>query len=254
MELDPSVNGPAKTVNEALSTDTVPERKEHKKSVDYMRPVARLAEAILGKVYSMYLVRNAFEHIPFGINKHGIIVATTEDHLHYVESGILLHIAEVGYHILAPSEFNEFEKIVHGLVNSCKSSMLSDYPGGTTKKNFGKLTLCSHKEKVGTLYNLLLELHHKDGHEVWDGAQKRQHSKYKTFPSKKKINESHESKTNGKSTKKRKQDARDAPDNKQSTDNDEEDDANDELLAIARTLCLVPIIERRFHLITPISP
>jgi hypothetical protein len=53
MELDPSVNGPAKTVNEALSTDTVPERKEHKKSVDYMRRVARLAEAILGKVYSL---------------------------------------------------------------------------------------------------------------------------------------------------------------------------------------------------------
>jgi hypothetical protein len=121
MELDPSVNGPAKTVNEALSTDTVPERKEHKKSVDYMRRVARLAEAILGKVYSMYPVRNAFEHIPFGINKHGIIVATTEDHLHSAESGILLHIAEVGYHVLAPSELNEFEKIIRGLVDSCKS-------------------------------------------------------------------------------------------------------------------------------------
>jgi hypothetical protein len=114
MELDPSVNGPAKTVNEALSTDTVPERKEHKKSVDYMRRVARLAEAILGKVYSMYPVRNTFEHVPFGINKHGIIVATTEDHLHSVESGILLHIAEVGYHVLAPSEF---------LMNSRRSSM-----------------------------------------------------------------------------------------------------------------------------------
>jgi hypothetical protein len=169
-----SVDGPAKTVNEALSTDTVPERKEHKKSVDYMRCVARLAEAILGKVYSMYPVRNAFEHVPFGINKHGIIVATTEDHLHSAESGILLHIAEVGYHVLAPSKLNEFEKVIHGLVDSCKSSVLSDYPRGTTKKNFGKITLCSHKEKVGAVYNLLLGLHHKDGREVWDGAQKRQ--------------------------------------------------------------------------------
>jgi hypothetical protein len=79
MKLDPSVNGPAKTVNKALSIDTVPERKEHKKSVDYMRRVARLTEAILGKVYSMYPVRSAFEHVPFGVNKHGIIVATTED-------------------------------------------------------------------------------------------------------------------------------------------------------------------------------
>jgi hypothetical protein len=153
--------------------------------------------------------------------------------LHSAESGILLHIAEVGYHVLAPSELNEFEKIIRGLVDSCKSSVLSDYPHGTTKKNFGKITLCSHKEKVGALYNLLLGLHHKDGREVWDGAQKRQQSKYKTFPSKKKIKESHESKTNGKSTKKRKQDARDAPDDERSADNDEEDDANDELPANA---------------------
>jgi hypothetical protein len=232
MELDPSVNGPAKTVNEALSTDTVPERKEHKKSVDYMRRVARLTEAILGKVYSMYPVRNAFEHVPFGINKHGIIVATTKYHLHSVESDILLHIAGVGYLVLAPSELNEFEKIIRGLVDSCKCCR-THYPGGTTKKNFGKLTLCSHKEKVGALYNLLLGLHHKDGCEVWDGAQKRQQSNYKTFPSKKKIKESHESKTNGKSTKKRKQDARNTPDDERSADNDEEDDANDKLLANA---------------------
>jgi hypothetical protein len=49
----------------------------------------------------------------------------------------------------------------------------------------------------------------------------------------KEIKESHESKTNGKSTKKRKQDARDAPDDERSADNDEDDNANDELPANA---------------------
>jgi hypothetical protein len=30
----------------------------------------------------------AFDGVPFGANKHGILVATTEDHLHACESGI----------------------------------------------------------------------------------------------------------------------------------------------------------------------
>jgi hypothetical protein len=31
----------------------------------------------------------------FGANKHGILVATTEDHLHAFESGIMLNLADL---------------------------------------------------------------------------------------------------------------------------------------------------------------
>jgi hypothetical protein len=45
----------------------------------------------------MHPLRNAFDGEPFGANKHGILVATTEDHLHAGESGIMLNLAEVAY-------------------------------------------------------------------------------------------------------------------------------------------------------------
>jgi hypothetical protein len=46
-------------------------------------------------------------------------------------------------------------------VRGCKSIILAEYPRGTLKTDFGKLTLCSHKEKVGTVFYLLIALHDK---------------------------------------------------------------------------------------------
>jgi len=93
------------------------------------------------------------------------------------------------------------------MVSACKSSVLSDYPRGTTKKNFGKLTLCSHKEKVGALYYLLLALHVKQGREIFEEAQSRQQRKYNTFPTKKGIQEWEEGNSRHKASKKRKKSA-----------------------------------------------
>ena len=197
--------GPLKTIYDSLPQNSANAKREFKSAVAYIQRQQRLAKAILGGTFSMHPLMNAFDGIPFGANKHGILVATTEDHLHSCESGILLHIAEVAYQILTPAESKEFEQIIRNKVTACKSSALSEYPRGTVKKNFGKLTLCSHKEKVGILYYLLLALHDKSGRTIFENAKTRQQEKYKSFPTKKKMKEWQGVATRGNASKKRKQ-------------------------------------------------
>jgi hypothetical protein len=59
----------------------------------------------VGRTYSMHPIRNAFDGVPFGANKHGILVALTEDDLHACESGIMLNLAEVAYGGLTPPKY-----------------------------------------------------------------------------------------------------------------------------------------------------
>jgi hypothetical protein len=58
------------------------EKREYKKALDFLNRRVKLARNTLGGTYSMHPLRNAFGSAPFGANKHGIMVATTEDHLH----------------------------------------------------------------------------------------------------------------------------------------------------------------------------
>jgi hypothetical protein len=55
------------------------------KALDFLNRRVKLARNILGRTYSMHLLRNDFDSVPFGANKHGILVATTEDDLHACE-------------------------------------------------------------------------------------------------------------------------------------------------------------------------
>jgi hypothetical protein len=152
----------------------------------------------------MHPLRNAFDGVPFGANKHGILVATTEDHLHACESGIMLNLAEVAYGGLTQAESKVFEQTIWSKVTTCQSSDLSELPCGTTKKNFSNLTLCSHKEKVGIVYYLLLALHDKCGRSIFEQAQTRQKTRYSTFLSRKRIKEWQDVNNKGKATKRRK--------------------------------------------------
>ncbi len=89
-----------------------------------------------------------------------------------------------------------------GVPNFDTYCVLSEYPQGTVKKNFSKLTLCSHKEKVGILYYLLLGLHDKSGRAIFEIAKQRRQQNYKTFPTKKKIKECQDVANTGKVSKK----------------------------------------------------
>jgi hypothetical protein len=138
--VDEAVPGTAQELRDALPMVTATEKREYKRAIEYLKQQKRLAVAILGRVYSMHPLRNAFAGVPFGANQHGIFVTTTEDHLHATESAIMFHVAEVAYHGMTAGERSEFEQIIRTKVSGCWSSALSDYPWGTTKKNFGLLT------------------------------------------------------------------------------------------------------------------
>jgi hypothetical protein len=154
MELNKCLPGPAKTISDTLPRSTTLEKCEYKKALGFLNRRVKLARSIIGRTYSMHPLRNAFNGVPFGAKKHGILVATTEDHLHACESGMMLNLAEVAYGGLTQAESKVFEQIIQSKVTTCQSSVLSELPHGITKKNFGNITLCSHKEKVGIVYYL----------------------------------------------------------------------------------------------------
>jgi hypothetical protein len=88
------------------------EKHEYKKALGFLNRRVKLARSILGRTYSMHPLRNAFNGVPFSANKHGLLVATMEDHLHACESGIMLKLAEVTYGGLMPAESKVFEQII----------------------------------------------------------------------------------------------------------------------------------------------
>jgi hypothetical protein len=118
-ELNECLHGPAKTISDTLPRSTTLEKCEYKKALGFLNRRVKLARSILGKTYSMHPLRNAFDSVPFGANKHGILVATTEDHLHACESGIMLNLAEVAYGGLTQAESKEFEQIIRSKVTAC---------------------------------------------------------------------------------------------------------------------------------------
>jgi hypothetical protein len=136
MELNECVPGPLKTISDTLPRPTTLEKHVFKKALGFLNRRVKLARSILGRTYSVYPLRNAFDGVPFGANKHGILVARTEDHLHACESGIMLNLAEVAYGGLMPAESKVLEPFIWSKVTTCQSSILLGLPHGTTKKNF----------------------------------------------------------------------------------------------------------------------
>jgi hypothetical protein len=97
-ELNECLPGPAKTISITLPRSTTLEKHEYKKALDFLNRRVELARNILGRTYSMHALRNAFDGVPFGANKHGILV------VHACESEIMLNLAEVAYGGLTQAE------------------------------------------------------------------------------------------------------------------------------------------------------
>jgi hypothetical protein len=202
-ELNECLPGPAKTISDTLPRSTTLEKHEYKKALDFLNRRAKLARNILGRTYSMHPQRNAFDGVPFGqISMAYLWLQQKTTCMHVL--GVMLNLAEVAYGGLTQAESKVFEQIIRSKVTTCQSSVLSELPHGTTKKNFGNLTLCSHKEKVGIVYYLLLTLHDKRGCSIFEQAQTRQKTRYSTFPSRKRIKEWQDLNNKGKATKRRK--------------------------------------------------
>jgi hypothetical protein len=98
-KLNECLPGPAKTISDTHPRLTTLEKHEYKKALDILNRRVKLARNILGRTYG----------VPFGANKHGILVATTEDHLHACESGKMLNLADIAYEGLTKAESKVFE-------------------------------------------------------------------------------------------------------------------------------------------------
>jgi hypothetical protein len=70
MELNKSVPGPVMTIRELLPRSTTLEKHEYRKALEFLNRRVKVARSILAKAYSMHPLRNAFDGVPFGANKH----------------------------------------------------------------------------------------------------------------------------------------------------------------------------------------
>ena len=140
--LDTDVSGPAKTIHESIP-GTGEGKRRKKALLDHLGRKVKLARALLARPYTMHPLRNAFDGVLFGANKHGVFVATADDHLHSTEAGLLLAAAQVAHDPLTEMERNDFEESVRRLLAGNKSSVSTDYPRGRLNK--GLLQPYSHE-------------------------------------------------------------------------------------------------------------
>jgi hypothetical protein len=119
-ELNECLPGPAKTIRDTLPRSTTLEKHEYKKALDILYRRVKLVRNILGRTYSMHPLRNALTmyHL-VQISMAYVLVATTEDHLHACESGIMLNLAEVAYGGLTQAESKVFEQIIWSKITTC---------------------------------------------------------------------------------------------------------------------------------------
>lgn len=88
------------------------DKRENKAAKDFVKRKVSLATALLGNPYTLHPLRSAFEGLSFGANKHGVFVASADDHLHSNEAGLLLNANHVAYHSMTKTEATVFEDAI----------------------------------------------------------------------------------------------------------------------------------------------
>ena len=142
-----------------------------------------LARSLLAKPYTLHPLRNAFEGVSFGANRHGVFVATAEDHLHSAEAGVIDYINQVAYGFMSQKERTMFQEAIRiGSISKTRSSARKTMPVMKMKHNFTSQSLMTHSEKVGCLLNLRLSLDNPECRLIWEKAHHRQKMKYVSFP------------------------------------------------------------------------
>ena len=100
----------------------------HKSGMQYMKRRSKLARSLLGKLYSIYPIENAWLDVCFGANEQGIYSATLDDPMHYLESGSMLYLAEVAFLSLTNKERIEVEKNIRSYFAPIRSTVRGDLP------------------------------------------------------------------------------------------------------------------------------
>jgi hypothetical protein len=156
--------------------------KKAKEAHDFVKRRAGLAREILGDVFTMHPLRNAWNPIGFGANKNGISSATLDDPMHFNESGLFDGVTKSFYGCFTEEELKTFEETTRSLYQSSRSSVRSDYPKSRISKGFTSCTLKTANETVGSLVSVALTVQDDKVFDMMDQVGKRQQQRYLTFP------------------------------------------------------------------------
>jgi hypothetical protein len=154
----------------------------HQSSMQFVRRRSRLARCILGRLYSMYPITNAWSDICFGANRQGIYSATLDDPMHYLESGSMLYVAEVAFLSLTNNERKEVENNIRSYFSTIRSTVREDFPRAKLSSGFSRTTLLTASEKVGLLHQLFVTLGTPKTEHIFTKAIARLQERYETMP------------------------------------------------------------------------
>jgi hypothetical protein len=153
-----------------------------KAAQDFVKRRAGLAREILGDVFTMHPLRNAWNSIGFGSNKNGIYSATLDDPMHFNESGLFDGVTKAFYGCFTEDELKKFEEATRSLYQNSRSSVRSEYPKSRISKGFTNCTLKTANETVGSLVSVALTVQDNKVFDMMDQVGKRQQQRYLTFP------------------------------------------------------------------------
>jgi hypothetical protein len=156
--------------------------KTGKQAHDFVKRRAGLAREILGEVFTMHPLHNAWEPIGFGSNKNGIFGATLDDPMHFNESGLFDGVTKAFYGCFTEEELKKFEDSTRFLYRNSRSSVRSEYPKSRISKGFTSCTLKTANETVGSLLSVVLTVQDNGVFDMMDKVGKKQQQRYLTFP------------------------------------------------------------------------
>ena len=156
--------------------------KKAKGAQDFLKRRAGLAREILGEVFTMHPLHNAWDSIGFGSNTHGIFGATLDDPMHFNESGLFDGVTKAFCGCFTEEELKKFEQSTRSLYRNSRSSVRSDYPKSRISKGFTSCTLKTANETVGSLLSVVLTVQDNSVFDMMDEVGKKQQQRHLTFP------------------------------------------------------------------------
>lgn len=159
------------------------EVRNKRKLLLFLKRRTKFSRMVLGKVYSMYPISNAWSNVCFGANKAGIYRASLDDPMHYSDSGAFLYLAQVTFLSMTQSERLEMEKIIKIYFEGKRSSVRDDLPRGKFSAGFTRTTLLTAGEKIGLIFSVFITLGTVKGALHFRKVLRRLQDKYEELPS-----------------------------------------------------------------------
>jgi hypothetical protein len=156
--------------------------KKAKEAHDFVKRRAGLARNIVGEVFTMHSLLNAWEHIGFGSNKNGIFRATLDKPMHFNESGLFNVVTKAFYGCFTEEELKKVEQSTRCLYQNSRSSVRSEYPKSRISKGFTSCTLKMDNKTVGSLLSVALTVQDNSVFDMMDKVGQKQQQRYLTFP------------------------------------------------------------------------